>query len=161
MFSFLIAPASPSFLEVGLCIIRVVVGIVTIYFGFPKLMGGPEVWTTVGKNAALMGIHFMPILWGFLSACAQTMGGAALVAGLGTRLACIPLAITMVVAILFHMSKGEGFSGYAFALVLLAVYVGFLLIGSGKISLDYYLWRKTVHPTEYHPLMNRPEDYLK
>lgn len=161
MFSFLFSPATtPWLLKLGLCIIRIVAGVVTVYFGFPKLMGGPAVWTSVGKNAGLMGIHFLPILWGFLSIAAQTFGGAALVLGLGTRIACVPLAITMVVAILYHLNKGEGFGDYAFALTLLAIYVGFLLIGSGKLSVDYWLHKKKAQAAEYHPLMQRPEDYL-
>lgn len=160
MFSFLFAPAAPWLLELGIFIIRVVVGVVSIYFGFPKLIGGPAAWTEVGKNASLVGIHFLPILWGLLAVCAQTIGGMALVLGLGTRLVCVPLVITMMVAILYHLQRHEGFGDYALALTLLAVYASFLLIGSGKLSVDYYLHKKNTQTAEYHPLMQRPEDYL-
>lgn len=58
-----------------------------------------------------------------------------LVAGLFTRLAAVPLIVTMsVAAFMVHLS--DGFQKMELALLYLAVYVVLLLAGAGRFSLD-------------------------
>src|ERR1700712_3184051 len=93
----------------GLLIIRIGIGIMFIYYGYPKLLGGPDGWEQLGHSMGSLGIHFFPTLWGFLSAVTETFGGILLMAGLFFRPVCILLLINMIVAIFFIFSKGESF----------------------------------------------------
>jgi putative oxidoreductase len=62
--------------------------------------------------------------------------------GLGTRLASIPLIITMFVAA-FISHGPDPFRQKEMALLYLLFYVAFLIIGSRKYSIDYMLSRKS------------------
>jgi putative oxidoreductase len=71
----------------------------------------------------------------------ELLGGLALIVGLGTRWISVPLAITMVVAIL-KVHLGAGFfapNGYEFPLMLLAGTVGLTLSGGGALAVDNLL----------------------
>jgi putative oxidoreductase len=139
MFAFLFAQAAPWVLEWGIFILRVGIGVLSVGHGFPKLMGGPSLWRNLGSTMSLVGVSCLPMVWGLLAACAETFGGVAFILGLGTRLACIPLIFAMIVAFLMHRNNGDSFNVYSFSLTLLVVFVAFMFIGSGKLSLDYYL----------------------
>jgi putative oxidoreductase len=62
--------------------------------------------------------------------------------GLGTRLAVIPLIITMLVAI-FLIHNSDGFGKQELAWHYLLVYGLLFITGSGKYSVDYWLNKKT------------------
>lgn len=158
--SFIQKPASPALVEYTLCFVRIAIGLLTIGHGIPKIIGGPDVWLTVGTPISLIGIHFLPTAWGLLAGCAEALGGLAFVLGLGTRLAALPLSFMMVVAFIMHWHNGDPYNVYSFALTMLVIFIAFLFIGSGRFSLDYYFYHKSKSADEYHPLMNRPEDYL-
>ncbi len=55
--------------------------------------------------------------------------------GLGTRIAVIPLIVTMLVAV-FIVHSGDPFAKQEMGLHYLLVYIMLLLTGSGKYSLD-------------------------
>lgn len=61
--------------------------------------------------------------------------------GLGTRLATVPLIVTMAVAA-FIAKGGDPFKQKELALFYMVVYVVLLLCGSGKYSLDRLISRK-------------------
>ena len=61
--------------------------------------------------------------------------------GLGTRLAVVPLIITMLVAI-FVIHSADGFEKQELALHYLLVYSLLFVTGSGKCSIDYWLFNK-------------------
>ena len=65
-----------------------------------------------------------------------------LIIGLGTRLAAIPLAITMFVAF-FLVHGGDPVLDREMAMLYLAVYMAILLIGPGKYSIDNLLFRSS------------------
>ena len=44
----------------GLLILRIGIGVMFMCHGFPKLAGGPEVWTKLGGALGALGIHFEP-----------------------------------------------------------------------------------------------------
>ena len=46
----------------GLLIMRVGIGILFIYHGYPKITGGPETWSGVGAAMGTFGISFAPYL---------------------------------------------------------------------------------------------------
>jgi len=129
---------SEKYKDIGLLILRVVVGMnMLVLHGFDKITGGPEVWTKVGNNIAVLGIDFLPVVWGFLAGFAEFFCSALLVLGILHRPATVMLAFTMLVAVMMHFgspagTSGAGWSGAAHALELLAVYVGLFLMGPGK-----------------------------
>ena len=66
-----------------------------------------------------------------------------LIAGLLTRLAALPLAFTMIVA-LFIVHGSDPWEKKELAAVYLAAYVAIFFLGAGRFSLDHLIWgRKT------------------
>lgn len=124
------------FLESALTFMRVGIGILTIGHGIPKILGGLQTWNELGKFLLPLHITFWPTFWGFVAACVEFFGGIMLVAGFGTRIASFFLIQMMVVAFIWHLSRKDSFTIYSFPLSLIVVYLGFLIVGSGPISLD-------------------------
>jgi putative oxidoreductase len=120
----------------GLLIIRIGLGIMFIYHGFPKLMGGVKSWEGVGAAMKYVGIHFWPVVWGFLAAAVETFGGFLLIIGLQFRPVCILLVINLIVAALFHLRTGGGISEAAHAIEDCIMFAGLLFVGPGKYSVD-------------------------
>ncbi|HTE17141.1 MAG TPA: DoxX family protein [Armatimonadota bacterium] len=127
----------------GLTVLRVVTGIVFFMHGWTKVF----VWGFEGTAAgfAQMGIPLAGIA-GPMVGLLELLGGLALVIGLGTRWISIPLAITMLVAIL-KVHLGAGFfapNGYEFPLMLLAGTIGLTLSGGGALAVDNVLAARRV-----------------
>lgn len=123
--------------DIGLLIIRVVIGTTMIAFhGIPKLMGGVEGWTKIGQSMQTIGIKFLPTMWGFSAGFTETVGSFLLILGLWTRPASWLLAFTMLIAVVVHLSKGDGLSGASHAIEFLSVYVAFAIMGPGRLSVD-------------------------
>ncbi len=123
----------------GLLIIRIGLGIMFIYHGFPKLEGGVKTWTMLGSATNNVGIHFWPVVWGLLSASVETFGGFVLIIGLIFRPVCLLLVIDLTVAALFHLHQHgpEGVLGAASHAIEDAImFAGLLFIGPGKYSAD-------------------------
>jgi putative oxidoreductase len=80
-----------------------------------------------------------------LVASTECFGGALLLVGLLTRIAAIPLIISMAVAILTaKLPKVEGFGDLVGLeeLTYLVVFFWLAVAGAGKVSLDYLLAKK-------------------
>jgi putative oxidoreductase len=122
--------------HIGLLILRIGLGVMFLIHGGPKLFGGPEKWKMFGMAMANLGIGFMPTFWGFMAAISEFFGGICLILGLFFRPACILLTITMIVAALSHLARGEGVGGASHAIEVGIVFLSFILIGAGKYSLD-------------------------
>ncbi|MBI2437507.1 MAG: DoxX family protein [Lentisphaerae bacterium] len=123
----------------GLLILRIGIGVMFMCHGFPKLMGGPEVWVKLGGALGALGINFAPTFMGGLAALSEFGGGYLLALGLFTRPACFFLFCTMVVATALHLSNGDSFGKYSHALEAAILFFSLLFIGPGKISLDHKL----------------------
>lgn len=124
------------FHNLGLLLLRVGLGVMFMLHGYPKLVGGPAAWVGVGGVMGTVGLGFAPAFWGLLAALAEFGGGLLLGLGLGFRLACFGLLVTMAMATVMHLSKGEDFSAYSHALESAFVFLGLLLAGPGRYSLD-------------------------
>lgn len=122
--------------DFGLLIMRVGLGVMMIVHGFPKMMGGVKMWTELGGSMGVLGIHFLPVFWGFMAAITEGVGGLFLLIGLWTRPTLLFLAFTMVVAALVHFGSGDGVSGASHAIELCFVFIGLLFVGPGKYSVD-------------------------
>lgn len=125
-----------NYKNVGLLIIRVGLGIMFIYHGYPKLMGGPKEWTELGGSMKYVGIHFLPMVWGLLAAATELLGGFLLIIGLAFRPVCILLFINLVIAALMHLRTGGGLGEAAHAVEDAIVFAGLIFIGPGKYSVD-------------------------
>lgn len=116
----------------GITIARVVMGVIFFKAGSGKLFGwfggyGIEAATDFFKD---LGIPY-PDLNAYLVGTTELLGGAVLILGLFTRLAVIPLCITMVVAIL-TADKEDPY----YPLALLVNCIVLFEIGSGSLSID-------------------------
>jgi putative oxidoreductase len=127
--------ASTNF-DFALAVLRLVVGIVFLAHGGQKLF----VYGLDGVAGAFgqMGVPAAGLV-GPAAALVEFLGGAALVAGLLTRLASFGLAVVMLGAIAFaHLAAGFfGPKGYEFPLTLLAASIALALAGAGRFSLDH------------------------
>ena len=122
----------------GLAILRVVIGLIFVMHGWPKLAGGIE------GTAAFLGWLGIPLsgiaAWGI--ALAETLGGACLVAGLFVTPFALVLAGHMVAGIfLVHLANGfyvvgPGQGGYEFNLLLVAGLLVLVLAGSGIATIS-------------------------
>ncbi|MBX3442179.1 MAG: DoxX family protein [Planctomyces sp.] len=70
-----------------------------------------------------------------------------LILGLGTRLAAIPLALTMVVA-LFVVHAEDPWKVKELAAVYLCVYASLILTGAGEFSLDRFVFKRNSPPAK-------------
>jgi putative oxidoreductase len=120
----------------GLLIIRVGLGVMFIYHGYPKLGGGVKAWEGLGSATKYIGIHFWPAVWGLLSAVVETFGGFLLIIGLAFRPVCLLLLINLVVAAMSHFGKGDGLDDAAHAIEDAVMFAGLLFLGPGKYSAD-------------------------
>ena len=137
--------ASERQVNIGLTVLRVVVGIIFMAHGAQKIfVFGFE---GVAGGFAQMGIPMAGILGPFVG-FVELLGGFALVAGFLTRLASVGLASTMVVAILVvHLQNGFfNPGGVEFPLSLLAGSVLLALTGAGRWSIDGLINRRVEAP---------------
>jgi len=123
--------------DLGLLLIRVV-------FGTTMLLGhGMSKWNQLWGADRLhfpdpLGID--PALSLGLAVLAEVGGSILVILGLLTRVALVPLICTMGVAF-FVVDQEDGFSSQEKVLLYGVVFMGLLLIGPGKISMDYLLNR--------------------
>jgi len=116
----------------ALLVLRVVLGVIMIGHGYPKIFGGLSHHVQMVANLGLPG-------WlAYFSAAAEFFGGILVIAGLWTRVAAAAILINMVVAIAkVHWKNGLlGNGGYQFPLALAAIAFALIFCGAGPIALD-------------------------
>lgn len=139
LFTFL-TKQSVELYDVGILIIRVGIGLIFIRHGYPKILAGTSEWQWLGSQMANLGITFAPLFWGFAAAWAEFFGGILLTCGLATRVASFFMACVMFVAFVMHVKKGDSWGYMSHPLALLVVFIGLMVCGSGRYSLDTYLY---------------------
>lgn len=125
--------------QLGLTLIRISFGIILTIFGYNKLFSGSANLTQIGSAMSLFGITHGYVLWGYLAALTELCGGLAYTIGLWTRIASLPLIWLLIVAIKFHLQRGDAFTVWAFPVTCLCIVIGFFIAGSGVYSADYIL----------------------
>jgi putative oxidoreductase len=135
---------NPQLQAWGITVLRVVVGAVFLVHGLQKLfvMGIGDLSGMFGG----MGLP-LPMIAAIVVTAVEALGGLALILGLFTRWAAIPLAIVMLVALfMVHLPNGffvtGGGNGYEFVLTLAAANVALFLTGSGALALDDVIGRE-------------------
>lgn len=119
-----------------LLFLRVAIAVLMISHGYPKLQylfsGEPIQFVDflgIGNTASLA-----------LAVFAEFVCSVLLLVGLGTRLAVLPLIVTMLVAI-FMVHAADPFDKKELACHYLLVYVFLLVSGGGKYSIDHLISR--------------------
>lgn len=123
----------------GLLVIRVGLGLMFIWHGYPKVIGGPKVWAEIGGATGYFGVHFLPAVWGLLSALTEALGGVLIFLGLAFRPACLLMIINLIVAAVFHLNQSGpegGLGGASHAIEDAITFTGLLFIGPGSYSVD-------------------------
>lgn len=125
-----------NYKDFGLLVMRAGVGAMMILHGYPKLLGGPDKWESLGGSMKNIGIHFMPVFWGGMAAVAETIGGLFLILGFFFRPSALLLCFTMVIAAMSHLYRGQGINEASHAITLGFVFFGLIFLGPGKYSVD-------------------------
>ncbi|WP_286230378.1 DoxX family protein [Neobacillus mesonae] len=131
-------------INLGLLIIRLVIGVLFIGHGAQKLFGWFGGYGLKGTGGWFESIGMKPgVTMALFAGLAELIGGILFVLGLLTPLAGIMIAGTMVMAIVkVHAANGlwATSNGYEYNLTLLAVAIGIALIGPGQYALDAFLF---------------------
>lgn len=136
--------------DIALFIARVGIAALMLIHGIPKLLmlfsGAPIQFPGVMGMSAELSLAF--------AVFAEVVCSVFILAGFATRLATVPLIITMLVAV-FVIHIADPFAKQEPALYYLLVYVVLLFSGSGKYSIDYLLQRQSFKQSQ---LKLQPQD---
>ncbi|MFT8320051.1 MAG: DoxX family protein [Bacillus sp. (in: firmicutes)] len=131
-------------INIGLLIIRLVVGLLFVGHGSQKLFGWFGGYGLKGTGGWFESIGMKPgVTMALFAGLAELIGGLLFALGLLTPLAGILIAGTMLMAIIkVHAPNGlwSTANGYEYNLTLLAVAIGIAMIGPGKYALDAFLF---------------------
>ncbi|NGP89552.1 DoxX family protein [Fodinibius halophilus] len=134
-----------EFRDVGLLILRIGLGIMFIIHGYPKMFGGPEVWSEIGTAVQYLGIDFAPMFFGFMAGVTEFFGGIFLILGLFFSPTVFFLLVVMLVAAAQHLGAGDSFASYSHSIEMGVVFLSLIFIGPGTYSLDKKLQEKRRH----------------
>ncbi len=123
----------PLSTDVAALVLRIIFGGLFVYYGYSKFAGYDQMLTQfpdligIGSKLSLILVIF-----------AELFCGALVLIGLFTRLAVIPIFITMFVAYFIAHAK-DPFEVKQIALVFLILSIVIFLLGSGKYSMDKFI----------------------
>ena len=134
----LAVPDRPAPTVLALLLLRSVMGVAFLFHGWGKIQN-PFGW--MGPDG------FAPPVFQALAALSEFGGGASLVVGLLTPLACLGIGSTMAAALWQHaVVRGDPFVGrggsYELASVYLCIVLVFLTMGPGRFALDRLIFGK-------------------
>ena len=133
--------------DLGLMLIRGMVGYVMFFHGAQKLFGwfgGHGMQGFIGAVGQMGLPGPAPEVQAYAAALTEFGGGLLLMAGLLTRLAAVPVAVTMGIAAfgkhypVFPVTAG----GMEYPLVLMMIAVGLVFTGPGRLALDNLFVRR-------------------
>ncbi len=119
------------FSDWGLLILRVVLGLILVVHGWPKLKGLKQ----TAENFSQMG--FQPgIFWATIIMLLECFGGLLLFLGFFTQIIALFVAIEFIVILLKVKRKAAFVGGCELDLLILAAALALLTLGAGRFSLD-------------------------
>ncbi len=136
--------------DIAILMVRVVIGSLMLTHGIPKLS---SLFSGEVQFPPLFGLSATGSL--ALAVFAEVVCSLFIILGLGTRLATIPLIITMLVAVLY-IHAPDPFAKQELGLLYLLPYTALLISGSGKFSIDYLLHRRSMKPAYNHVTVQNP-----
>lgn len=121
----------------GLLLLRIGLGVIFIYHGFPKLFGDTKMFLEAFPK---MGF---PAYFAYVAGVIEFFGGCLLIAGLFTRVAALLISGTMAVAVWkVHLGKGVlAVSEYEYPMILCVAAFALATTGAGAVSLDKVIFR--------------------
>ena len=124
----------------GLLLLRIGIGAMFVLHGYPKLIGGPEKWESLGKAMGNIGIHYVPVVWGFMAAITECVGGLLLMLGIMFRPISFLLMFTMIVAATTHFDQNNTLMKNAMSsshsIKCAILFLSLLFIGPGSYRLQ-------------------------
>lgn len=136
MIRLFVRPQLSTWTSAALLVMRVVIGAAFVIHGWGKIQN-PTTW--MGPDAGTPGAFQA------LAAVAEFGGGAGLILGFLTPIACFGIACTMVVAIATHVSAGAPFVGkgsYELAAVYFSFAIFVLIAGPGRLAVDSFVFKR-------------------
>lgn len=118
----------------GLLLLRIGIGCLMLVHGIAKIQAFSELSVAFPDP---IGLGSRPSL--ILAIAAEVGCSILLIVGFASRLAAIPLAFTMLVALLLVHSE-DPWKVKELAATYLLIYVSLLLTGPGRFSLDHLWW---------------------
>jgi putative oxidoreductase len=128
--------------EIGLTLLRIVLGITFFVHGLSKFQGG------IGNVTGWFQTLGLPSFLAYIVACIELAGGIALILGIGTRIITTLYVFIMAGAILFaklpagFLGNGKT-AGYELELLILFVSLNLAINGSRFLALDSFLLSKS------------------
>ncbi|MDQ8185076.1 DoxX family protein [Pelagicoccus sp. SDUM812002] len=121
----------------GVLLLRIGVGALLAFHGYPILTGGGTVWSDIGEGAAIASLP--PGLFeyaGLASGIIQFIGGILLVIGLFTRGTALLLTVVAGFALANHIAAGSFYLSFIAHLEMTLALLALVFIGPGRLSLD-------------------------
>jgi putative oxidoreductase len=121
----------------SLLVLRVALGVVFMYHGYPKILGDP-------KSALAMFAHMgFPPYFAYIAGILEFFGGILLILGLFTRVTALLLAIEMGIAIVrVHIPQPPAgiytINKYELPLALCGGAFALATVGAGLVSVDNF-----------------------
>lgn len=135
--------------DVSLLVLRFGVAILMLLHGLPKMgmlfSGDPVQFPPVMGMSSTVALA--------LAVFAEVLCSILVLTGFRTRLAVLPLAFTMLVAVLL-IHGGDPFQKKELAVFYLLAYAVLFISGGGRISLDYLLQKKLATQNLNNSLVN-------
>jgi len=122
--------------DFGLLVLRLVIGVLCIYYGAPKIFLGPVGWADLGNTLKVIGIVFYPAFWGLAAIMSGFVGGFFFIIGFMFRTSCVFLFLTMLGSTAFHINKGHPFLYVSQSIAAAALFFCLMFVGPGKLSVD-------------------------
>ncbi|WP_312766397.1 DoxX family protein [Epilithonimonas sp.] len=123
--------------DIMILVIRVSVGLSMLTHGIPKL----ETLVTSNHIEFMSFLGMGPIFSMVLAVFAEFLCSLFMIFGLFTRMACVPLMITMLVAC-FVAHGADTFKEQELSVLYFFLYFVILILGPGKFSIDHFLTKK-------------------
>lgn len=128
-----------SHVDIVLLLTRIGVAFLMLTHGLPKLqmiLAGGEI-----QFPAIFGLSSSLSL--VLAIFSEVLCSLFILVGLATRLAAVPLIITMLVAVLL-IHTNDPFANQELGLLYIFLYLPLLILGGGKFSVDHFLYSSRV-----------------